>query len=224
MGRGALYSALSKKKLNTKSSTEAELVGVDDLMPQILWMCYFLVVQGMKVSDNVFYQDNQSAMKLEKNGRASSGKQTWHINIRYFFVTDRIQAKKKESGVFPNRNDDCRLLYEAVHGKLFRLFRNLMLNLREEDIRNITLSEKLTQMETNTEDPNLAIAGDSAQECVGKNKVRSLNTGNRDVGSDNINKAVDTHEIISCVKPDLLSRLETVSAGAARKDKYIYLF
>ena len=66
MGRGALYSALSKKKLNTKSSTEAELVGVDDLMPQILWMCYFLVVQGMKVSDNVFYQDNQSAMKLEK--------------------------------------------------------------------------------------------------------------------------------------------------------------
>ena len=66
MGRGALYSALSKKKLNTKSSTEAELVGVDDLMPQILWMRYLLEVQGMKVSDNLVYQDNQSAMKLEK--------------------------------------------------------------------------------------------------------------------------------------------------------------
>ena len=41
MGKGEVYSALSKHKLNTKSSTEAELVGVDDLMPQILWMRYF---------------------------------------------------------------------------------------------------------------------------------------------------------------------------------------
>ena len=48
----------------------------------------------MKVSDNVVYQDNQSAMKLEKNGRASSGKQTQHVNIHYFLVTDRIQAKE----------------------------------------------------------------------------------------------------------------------------------
>ena len=66
MGQGALYSASSKQKLNTKSSTKAELVRVDDLMTQILWMSYFLEAQDMKVSDNVFYQDNQSAMKLEK--------------------------------------------------------------------------------------------------------------------------------------------------------------
>ena len=66
MGRGALYFASSKQKLNTKISTEAELVGVDDLMTQILWMQYFLEAQGMKVSNNVVYQDNQSAMKLEK--------------------------------------------------------------------------------------------------------------------------------------------------------------
>ena len=58
MGRGALYSASSKKKLNTKSSTKSELVGVDDLMPQILWMQSFLEAQGMKVYDNVVYQDN----------------------------------------------------------------------------------------------------------------------------------------------------------------------
>ena len=82
MGRGDLYSASNKQKLNTKRSTESELVGVDDLMPQILWMRYFVEAQGMKVSDNVVYQDNQSAMKSEKNGRASSGKQTQHINIR----------------------------------------------------------------------------------------------------------------------------------------------
>ena len=83
MGKGSVYST-PRKKLNTKSSTEAEMVGVDDLMPQILWMQYFLEDQGFKVSDDIVYQDNQSSKKLEKHGRASSGKQTGHINIRYF--------------------------------------------------------------------------------------------------------------------------------------------
>merc|ERR1712157_627754 len=33
MGKGAIYAKSSKQKLNTKSSTKAELVGVDDMMP-----------------------------------------------------------------------------------------------------------------------------------------------------------------------------------------------
>ena len=35
-------------------------------MNQILRVRYFLGAQGMKVYDNVVYQDNQSTMKLEK--------------------------------------------------------------------------------------------------------------------------------------------------------------
>ena len=50
---------------------------------------------------------------------------------------------------------------------------------------------------------------------VGENKVRSLNTGNCDIGSDEIQQAVNTREIIVRVKPDLLSRLKSVAAGAA---------
>ena len=38
MGKCAVYCASIKQKLNTKSSTKAELVSVDDLMPQILLM------------------------------------------------------------------------------------------------------------------------------------------------------------------------------------------
>ena len=34
---------------------------------------------------------------------------------------------------------------------------------------------------------------------VSENKAGSLNTGNRDVGSDNLNQAVDTRKIISRV-------------------------
>ena len=82
---------------------------------------------------------------------------------------------------------------KPLQGKLFRLFRNLILNLRQEDIQNITLSEKLTQMETKTEDADRMIAVKSVQECLDENKVGSLNTGNRDIGSDNIKQAVDMH-------------------------------
>ena len=70
-------------------------------------------------------------------------------------------------------------------------------------------------METKTEDANHAISVESAQDCVDENKVGSLNTGNCDVGSDDINQAVDTREIILRVKPDLLIQLKSVAAGAA---------
>ena len=46
-------------------------------------------------------------------------------------------------------------------------------------------------------------------------KVGSLNMVNRDVGSDDIDNTVDTRDIISRVKPDLLSRLRSVAAGVA---------
>jgi hypothetical protein len=46
MGRGFSISVFTKQKLNTKSSTESELVSIDDMMPIILWTCYFLLSQG----------------------------------------------------------------------------------------------------------------------------------------------------------------------------------
>ena len=134
-----------------------------------------------------------------------------------FFVTDRIEANEMKVEYCPTKMMIADFYTKPLQGKLFRLFRNLILNLREEDIRNITLSEKLTKMEAKTEDANRAIAVESVQECVvGNNdKFGSLNTGKRDVGSDDVNSGVDTREIISRVKPDLLSRLKSVAAGAA---------
>ena len=84
MGRGSVYSMARKQKLNTTSSTEAELVGVNDAMTQILWTRQFLLSQGVEVANNILYQDNQSAILLEKNGMASSSRRTRHIDIRYF--------------------------------------------------------------------------------------------------------------------------------------------
>ena len=57
---------------------------MEDMMAQILWTRYFFMEQGYAIKDNIFYQDKQIAIKLENNGRQSSGKRTRHINIRFF--------------------------------------------------------------------------------------------------------------------------------------------
>ena len=90
LGRGYPIVSSTKQKLNTKSSAESELVGVDDMMSSILWTRYFLKCQGYRVNDNIIFQDNKSSILLERNGRSSSSKRTKHINVRYFFITDRI--------------------------------------------------------------------------------------------------------------------------------------
>lgn len=90
LGRGFPVVMSAKQKLNTRRSMESELVGVDDMMPSILWTRYFLKAQGYKVTDNIIFQDNKSTMLLERNSKALSSKCMKHINVRYFFITDRI--------------------------------------------------------------------------------------------------------------------------------------
>ncbi len=58
MGQGFPIVASWKQKLNTKSSTKSELVGVDDMMPIMIWTCYFLLSQGYGIIENLLLQDN----------------------------------------------------------------------------------------------------------------------------------------------------------------------
>ena len=69
LGGGALYGSFTKQKLNTRSSTQTELVGVDDALPQVLWARQILSGQGYAEIDLVIYQDNQSSFLLEKHDR-----------------------------------------------------------------------------------------------------------------------------------------------------------
>jgi KUP system potassium uptake protein len=119
----------TRQKINTKSSTEGELVAVNDVLPQVLWTKYFLEAQGYGVTDNVIYQDNQSAMLLENNGRASSSKRTRHLNIRYFFIHDRISAKEVRVEYCPTEEMVADFFSKPLQGSLFRKFRDFIMNI-----------------------------------------------------------------------------------------------
>jgi hypothetical protein len=94
LGRGFPIVSSTKQKPNTRSSTETEIVGANEFMPAICWTHYFMKAQGYGVKDNVLFQDNNSSILLEKNGKASSSKRTRHINIRYFFITNRVSKEE----------------------------------------------------------------------------------------------------------------------------------
>jgi hypothetical protein len=51
-GDGAVQSISRKQKLNARSSTESELVGVDDVLVMILWTKLFLEEQGYDINSN----------------------------------------------------------------------------------------------------------------------------------------------------------------------------
>ena len=90
-GHVAVQTICRKQKLNTRSSTEAELVGADDAATMVLWTRLFMLSQGYNVHSNIVYQDNKSAILLETNGKKSSGKRTRALNIRYFFLADQVE-------------------------------------------------------------------------------------------------------------------------------------
>jgi hypothetical protein len=91
LGRGPVYASSSRQRINTKSSTEAELVAVSDAYGQVIWTRNFVAALGQIVGPVQLQQDNLSTMALLRNGRSNSSR-TRHIDIRYFFMSDRMAA------------------------------------------------------------------------------------------------------------------------------------
>ena len=128
-GRGGIACKSTKQKVVTKSSTEAELVGASKYLPSTIWVQYFLQAQGFPLRRSYFEQDNQSAMRLERNGRASASQRSRHINIRYFFITDRLNTDDITLRYCQTEHMLADFLSKPLQGGLFRKFRDVLLGL-----------------------------------------------------------------------------------------------
>jgi hypothetical protein len=97
---------------------------------------------GNDVRSSVVYQDNKSAILLEQNGRGSSSKRTRHIDIRYFFITDRIAGKEVSVEYCPTGEMVSDFFTKPLQGALFRKLRGLIMNndhviIDDEDRRSV---------------------------------------------------------------------------------------
>jgi hypothetical protein len=132
LGKGAPMSMSRGQKLNTKSSTESELVGIDDALPQILWGKYFIEAQGYTVEHNILLQDNKSTILLATNGKFSSSKKTKHIKNRFFLIKDKIAQGDIEIQYEPTGRMWSDVLTKPKQGIAFREFRGQLMNVSEE--------------------------------------------------------------------------------------------
>ena len=129
LGKGMIIVDSTKQKINSRSSTEAELNGVDDKIGKIMWTKKFIEEQGFKINMNVIYQDNTSTIKLAQNGKASSGRRTRHFDIKLFYITDLIGRQEVMVKYCPTDDMIADYLTKPLTGSKFKLFRDKILNL-----------------------------------------------------------------------------------------------
>ena len=128
LGRGMLINYSTKQKVNSRSSTEAELNGVDDKISKILWVSKFIESQGFTIENNIIFQDNMSAIKLEENGKDSSGSRTRHFDIKMFYIKNLIERELVKIEHCPAKSMIADYLSKPLTGAKFKKFREKILN------------------------------------------------------------------------------------------------
>ena len=127
------------QNLNTKSSKEAELVGVSNYLPYNINLVMFLEHHVYPILINIFIQDNQSDINMESNRSKLCTGNSSHIVVRYFFTKDRI--KKGEMVVNYCRTElmIAGFFGKSLQGRGFKIFRHLTLgcNKTAEIIQNM---------------------------------------------------------------------------------------
>ena len=159
MGWGAMHSKSSKQKINTKSSTEAEIVGLSEYVPYNIWLINFLKAQGYSMKSNTIYQDNQSAIRMAKNGRNSCTGNSRHIDIRYFFVKDRVDKGEMDIKYCPTGVMLADYFTKPFQGQLFNKFRNVIMgfvhisSLNQESTENKEREDKSDEIKEREDNP-----------------------------------------------------------------------
>ena len=129
-GIGAAHARSTTSKLNVKSATESELVSASEYLPYTLWFRHFMEAQGYKIENNIMYQDNKSAILMEINGRNSCTGNSRHINIRYFWIKDRVDKGEVKVEYLPTHIMLADYFTKPLQGSQFRVLREFIMGWR----------------------------------------------------------------------------------------------
>ena len=147
-GRGAVHAQSTKQKLNSKSSTEGEIIGCSDYLTMPIWFRYFMQAQGYDDVQSTLHQDNMSAIKIENNGQMSMSKNTKHMELRYFYVKDRVSGNNIKIKYCPTEKMIADFLTKPLQGELFRKFHTVIMghvHLDEAMIQPMTCKERVDE-------------------------------------------------------------------------------
>jgi hypothetical protein len=164
-GKGAMSSSSNKMRCNT-NSTVTELISFADILTYIIWMHYFVECQGYNVNKYVVFQDNMSALSLEKNGRMSSSQRTKHItNATYFLIKDYSDAGVINVKFCPTDQMWADVLIKPLQGQKFRDMWAFFQNCTQDYEDNTKVASPMTPQDDA-----------SLWKCVGENTKPPLKT------------------------------------------------
>jgi hypothetical protein len=141
--------------------------------------------QGYEFAETKFAQDNQSAIKLEKNGRASCGQKSRHIDIRYFFMKDRIKTEKISVVYCPTEEMLADFFTKPLQGSLFQKFRKVIMGQTHISTLKASVSS-LTPVEERVGDQNK----------TGKSRGANAQTNEQNGQTDGENDPKETYASI----------------------------
>ena len=128
LGKGAVFITSSKQSIVAKSSTEAEMIAVSDHAGELIAQNEFYIHQCGSNKPAILFQDNQSTIRLIKNGKSSSDR-TKHIKIRFFWLKERADLKDILVEYMPTEEMIADILTKPLQGDLFIRLRKALMNL-----------------------------------------------------------------------------------------------
>lgn len=149
LGLGSPISDSHQQKNNATSTTVSELNGIGDTMPMMEWTSNFtkaLVKEIPEINDPItqaikslgkittVLQDNTSTKQLVEFGCQSQGKNTRHIEIWYFYITEKIKDGHMQVFYCPMRAMVADYFTKALHGSLFQTHSNTIMGVTADNL------------------------------------------------------------------------------------------
>jgi hypothetical protein len=119
--------------MNTRSSTKAELITINDALPMVQWTKASIKEQGYDL-ETIIKEDNRSTMMLMKNGRLSSGMRMKHLDIHFLHLIDHGILLTMEYCATTDMVAD--FFTKLIQGTLFQLLRDIILNWNTSALQN----------------------------------------------------------------------------------------
>ena len=123
-----IYVKSQKQKLNTRSSTESELVATDEGVLHLLWFILVMNFLGYPSLPVTVYQDNQSTIRVCQTGQSKSGRLK-HMVVRYNFIHSQQENNIITFKYIKSSDMLADILSKPVDNPTFLRLRKRMLNL-----------------------------------------------------------------------------------------------
>ena len=115
-----VLSKTARQKIVTKSSTEAELVALSDGLTDVIWCRQFVQSAGFAIPATPVGEDNTAVLSLLEARKFGTAR-TKHINVRYFFICDRIANGELVMVYVPTKEQLADINSKALVGHQFQV-------------------------------------------------------------------------------------------------------